>query len=152
VGRSGIKLSERWKEGARTLFGILSGEFPNLMQISLVQGAFGTNHVHFLTYAGTHIAWMINECLNAGIVTIEPTPEAEEEWLLKLYGTVPAGAQDYTARCTPGYMNREQATPGPEAARNLLWVGSCVGYGQQLELFRLAGDLPGTKVVKAGAK
>jgi hypothetical protein len=67
---------------------------------------------------------------------------------MKLYGTVPAGAQDYTARCTPSYMNREQGEMDPSAARNLLWVGSCVGYGEQLRMWREAGDMPGAKLVK----
>jgi cation diffusion facilitator CzcD-associated flavoprotein CzcO len=151
VGRSGLKLSERWKNGAYTIHGILSAEFPNLMQVSIVQGAFGTNHVHFLTYAGRHIAWTIAHCLAEDVATIEPTAEAEEEWLMKLYGTVPAGAQAYTASCTPGYMNKEQEEMSPAAARNLLWMGSCVGYGNQLEEWRKS-NLPGAKVVKAGSR
>jgi cyclohexanone monooxygenase len=150
VGRNDLKLSERWKNGAYTMHGIFSGEFPNLMQISLVQGAFGTNHVHFLTYAGTHIAWTIGRCLERGIATIEPTPEAEEEWLMKLYGTIPAGGQDYIARCTPGYQNGEQAEMQASAARNLLWIGSCVGYGRELEEWRALGSMPGAKIVKVG--
>jgi len=148
VGRAGLKLSERWADGAYSLHGILSAEFPNLMQISIVQGAYGTNHVHFLTYAGQNIAWTIAQCLGRDVVSIEPTNEAEEAWLMKLYGTVPAGAQVYTEACTPSYANGEQAEMTAAAARNLLWVGSCVGYGEQLEQWRDAG-MPGVTLVTA---
>lgn len=128
----------------------LLGGVPQLDADQPRAGAFGTNGTSTSspTPAPTSRG-LIAQCLERGIATIEPTPEAEEEWLMKLYGTVPAGGQDYTARCTPGYQNGEQAEAPASAACNLLWIGSCVGYGQQLEQWRAAGDMPGVTLVKA---
>lgn len=146
-GRNGVALSERWHDGAHTLHGILSGEFPNLMMISLVQAGFGTNFLHFLSESAKHVAWLVDTCAQRGIATIEAVPEAEEEWLGVLYGAA-AGAADYSATCTPGYYNSEQ-NPTAKAARNLVYAGSLMDYAGYLERWRDAGDLPGARITTA---
>ena len=148
-GRNGIALSERWSDGAHTLHGILSGEFPNLMMISLVQAGFGTNFLHFLSESAKHVAWLITTCEMDGITSIEATPEAEEEWLGVLYGAA-AGAADYSATCTPGYYNSEQQY-NEKAARNLVYAGSLVDYAQYLVRWRQEGEFSGAKVVRSTA-
>jgi cation diffusion facilitator CzcD-associated flavoprotein CzcO len=148
-GRGGVTLSERWSDGAHTLHGILSAEFPNLMMISLVQAGFGTNFLHFLSESAKHVAWLIATCEEQGVVTIEATPEAEEEWLGVLYSAA-AGAAGYSAHCTPGYYNSEQSHDA-KSARNLVYAGSLMDYAQYLVRWREAGDMPGAKVVRADA-
>jgi cation diffusion facilitator CzcD-associated flavoprotein CzcO len=150
VGRDGLAMSERWAEGARTLHGVLQGDFPNFMIISLVQAGFGTNFVHFLAGSAAHCAAIVAACRDQGIETIEATPEAEEDWLMVLYGAA-GGAAGYFQTCTPSYYNSEQQEPDAKAARNLVYAGSVLDYLGHLERWREAGDLPGTKVVKAGA-
>jgi cation diffusion facilitator CzcD-associated flavoprotein CzcO len=145
-GRDGVALSERWADGAHTLHGILSGEFPNLMMISLVQAGFGTNFLHFLSESAKHVAWLIATCEQQRIVTIEATPAAEEEWLGVLYGAA-AGAAGYSATCTPGYYNSEQSHDA-KSARNLVYAGSLMDYAEYLVRWRAAGDFAGTKVVR----
>jgi cation diffusion facilitator CzcD-associated flavoprotein CzcO len=145
-GRNGIALSERWSDGAHTLHGILSAEFPNLMMISLVQAGFGTNFLHFLSESAKHVAWIVATCEEQGIVTIEATPEAEEEWLGVLYDAA-AGAAGYSAHCTPGYYNSEQSHDA-KSARNLVYAGSLMDYAEYLVRWRDAGDMSGTKVVR----
>jgi cation diffusion facilitator CzcD-associated flavoprotein CzcO len=145
-GRDGVALSERWADGAHTLHGILSGEFPNLMMISLVQAGFGTNFLHFLSESARHVAWLIATCEQQRIVTIEATPAAEEEWLGVLYGAA-AGAAGYSATCTPGYYNSEQSHDA-KSARNLVYAGSLMDYAEYLVRWRAAGDFAGTKVVR----
>jgi cation diffusion facilitator CzcD-associated flavoprotein CzcO len=145
-GRDGVALSERWADGAHTLHGILSGEFPNLMMISLVQAGFGTNFLHFLSESAKHVAWLIATCEQQRIVTIEATPDAEEEWLGVLYGAA-AGAAGYSATCTPGYYNSEQSHDA-KSARNLVYAGSLMDYAEYLVRWRAAGDFAGTKVVR----
>ena len=49
VGRHGVKLSDRWANGAHTLHGIFSAEFPNMLVAHVVQGGFGLNFVHYLS-------------------------------------------------------------------------------------------------------
>ena len=106
VGRDGIALSKRWSDGPHTLHGILSGGFPNLLIISLVQAGFGTNFVHFLAKSAEHVAEIIATCRDRKIATIESMPDAEEEWLGVLY-SVAGGAARYAGSCTPSYYNGE---------------------------------------------
>jgi cation diffusion facilitator CzcD-associated flavoprotein CzcO len=146
-GRGGIALSARWSDGAHTLHGILSAEFPNLMMISLVQAGFGTNFLHFLSESAKHVAWLIATCEEREVATIEATPDAEEEWLAVLYDAA-AGAAGYSAHCTPGYYNSEQSHDA-KSARNLVYAGSLMDYAQYLVRWREAGDMPGAKVERA---
>jgi cation diffusion facilitator CzcD-associated flavoprotein CzcO len=143
-GRDGVRLSERWHDGAHTLHGILSAGFPNLLMISLVQAGFGTNFLHFLATSAEHVAWLVTTCEREGIDTVEATPEAEEAWLGVLYGAA-AGAADYSATCTPGYYNAEQA-PDAKMARNLVYAGSLLDYAGHLERWRDACGLEGPDV------
>ena len=71
VGRDGIRLSERWAEGAHTLHGVLASGFPNMLLIGLVQGGFGTNFSHLLSESAKHVAHILEACIEQGIVSIE---------------------------------------------------------------------------------
>lgn len=144
-GRGGVAMSERWNDGAHTLHGILSAEFPNLLMISLIQAGFGTNFLHFLSKSAEHVAWTIATCEERGIATIEATPEAEEEWLQLLLG-VAMGIAGYSTSCTPGYYNAEQGRD-TKAARNLVYTGSLLEYAGYLQRWREEGDLSGARVV-----
>ncbi len=141
-------MSERWSEGARTMHGVLQGDFPNLMLISLVQAGFGTNFVHFLAGSAAHCASIVATCKDMGIETIEATPEAEEDWLMTLYGAA-AGPAEYVAICTPSFYNSELQEPDAKAARNLVYAGSVIDYLGHLERWRAEGQLAGTVTTKA---
>ena len=146
-GRNGIAMSERWHDGAHTLHGVLSAEFPNMLTISIVQAGFGTNFLHFLSESANHVAWIISECMEQGITTIEATPEAEEEWhgtLMRVAGQI-AG---YSMSCTPGYYNGEQGN-NPKARRNLTYTGSLIDYVGYLERRRAEDGFPGTRTTTA---
>jgi cation diffusion facilitator CzcD-associated flavoprotein CzcO len=147
IGRDGLSLSKRWAEGARTMHGVLQADFPNLMLISLTQGGFGTNFAHFLAGNAAHCAAIVATCRDQGIETIEATPEAEEDWLMVLYGAAGSAAV-YAATCTPSFYNSEQQAPDAKAARNLVYAGSLLDYLGHLDRWREAGDLAGTKILK----
>ena len=147
-GRDGVSMSESWAEGPHTLHGVLSHDFPNLMMISTVQGAFGTNFAHYLTETSRHVAELIQACEDEGIATIEASPEAEEEWF-NLLMTMVGGLAVYNASCTPGYLNGEQGQGDMKAARNSPYMGSMLDYARLLKAWRDAGGLVGAEVVKA---
>jgi cyclohexanone monooxygenase len=147
-GRNGVSMSQRWHDGAHTLHGVLSAEFPNMMMISLVQAGFGTNFLHFLSESARHVAWLIATCGEQGVTTIEATPEAEEEWLGILLGVANQIA-DYSRSCTPGYYNGEQGE-NPKAARNLVYTGSLMDYAGYLERWRDQEGFPGARVARGG--
>ena len=149
TGRDGLKLSERFADGGHTLHGILTAEFPNMMIVSTMQAGFGVNFVHFLSRSTEHIAWLIDTCITEGIDAIEPTTEAEDAWLMELFG-VAAGMADYTLTCTPGYYNAEGVVT-EEGARNVTYRGNLNGYIAYLDRWRESGDFPGATVVRAGS-
>ncbi len=144
VGRDGVSMSERWHDGAHTLHGVLSAEFPNMCMISIVQAGFGTNFLHFLSESANHVSWIISSCIEQGIRTIEATPEAEEEWHGVLIGEAMKIA-GYSISCTPGYYNSEQGS-NPKARRNLTYTGSLVDYVDHLERWRDQPGFPGARV------
>ncbi|MEQ8839571.1 MAG: NAD(P)/FAD-dependent oxidoreductase [Acidimicrobiales bacterium] len=146
VGRNGITLGERWSDGAHTLHGVLSADFPNLLVISTVQAGFGTNFVHFLSESAKHVAWIVATCEEEGITSIEATPEAEDEWLDVLYG-VAMGLAEYSLTCTPGYYNSEGSFTA-EGARNLVYPGSLMHYAGYLERWRDEGEMAGTRITR----
>lgn len=148
-GRGGVAMSDRWSDGAHTLHGILSAEFPNLLMISLIQAGFGTNFLHFLSKSAEHVAWLISTCIDEDITSIEATPEAEEEWLQLLLG-VASGIAGYSMSCTPGYYNSEQGHDA-KAARNLVYTGSLMDYADHLARWRELEGFPGTRVERADA-
>jgi len=138
TGSGGVKLSERWAEGAHTLHGVLASGFPNMLLISLVQGGFGTNFSHLLSESAKHV----------GIVVIEPEEAAEEEWLSVLLAAGMGGARYFMA-CTPSFYNSEQQAIDSRAARNLTYTGSLLDYVGYLERWREDPDFAGVKVQRA---
>jgi len=142
-GRGGVRLSEKWAAGPRTLHGVFAGDFPNWFMMSTIQGSFGTNYVHFLRESARHIAWLVQTCDERGINSIEASTEAEEEWLMTLYGRL-GRFGDYSAVCTPSYYNNEQTEPDEAAARGVIFVGAVQDWAAVLEGWRADGSLAGT--------
>lgn len=127
AGRDGRMLLEVWRHGPRTLHGFYSNGFPNLFQLGVFQNANSLNFVHILQEQARHIAEVISRAEHERARWVEPTPEAEEEWVR----TVLATARDvraFQAECTPGYYNAEGTksltgmmySPGPVAFHRLL--------------------------------
>ncbi|MEO6987258.1 MAG: NAD(P)/FAD-dependent oxidoreductase [Aquihabitans sp.] len=147
VGRGGVKLSERWADGAHTLHGVLTNGFPNLLVCHFIQAGFGLNFHHYLSELTAHLVAIVATADREGITSIEATVEAEDEWLAKLW-EAGKGFGRYSAGCTPGYSNSEGART-MEAARNVVHPGNLMRYAEHLERWREAGDMPGTTVVRS---
>ena len=58
VGRNGLKLSDKWADGIRTLHGLHSHGFPNLFVISNAQAGFTTNFPHAMDEQAQHITYI----------------------------------------------------------------------------------------------
>jgi cyclohexanone monooxygenase len=145
VGRDGVSLSDAWSEGPATLHGIFTRGFPNLLMLSTVQGFQAVNFVHPITDVSAHVVSVIKRCVDEGITTLEPTPEAQEAWFWVLMGTVEGYAR-YNMSCTPGYLNNEGAAGDMKAARGSTYLGSALDMLDILAQWREAGDLAGLEL------
>ena len=111
TGANGTKLSVKWRNGLRTLHGLHSRDFPNLMFIQSGQAAFTTNFPHYMDEQAQHIGYIIKTCKERGIKTVQPTPEAEDAWVEEII-ELSRISDSFQEACTPGYYNNEgQANP-----------------------------------------
>lgn len=79
-GRGGDTLAERWKDGPDGYLGIAETGFPNFFMILGPNGPF-TNLPPSIETQVEWISDMIKYAEDNGVATIDPKPEAEEEWL-----------------------------------------------------------------------
>ncbi len=143
AGRGGVRLSEYWTDGMRTLHGNHVHGFPNLFINQMTQGANLISNVpHNLTEGGRTIAMTIRHALDQGASQVEVTAEAEQAWLdLLLSG--PGRMLGANNNCTPGYYNNE-GQPGGEGAS--LFVGYPAGamaFFQYIAGWRSSGEFTG---------
>jgi cyclohexanone monooxygenase len=145
TGRGGVKLSEHWAEGMRTLHGIHVHGFPNAFLVQPTQGAnLISNIPHNLTESGRTIATVVASALERGCTEVEGHEEAEDAWVALLLTGV--GRMLGSPDCTPGYYNNEGHDPGPRARLN---VGHPEGADGVLPLHRRVaahGDVRGPLV------
>jgi cation diffusion facilitator CzcD-associated flavoprotein CzcO len=142
TGRDGLRLSEYWGEGMRTLHGIHVHGFPNVFIVQPTQGANLISNVpHNLTESGRTIATIVRHALDHGHREVEVTKEAEDAWIdLLLSGP---GSMIGSPDCTPGYYNNEGQDAGP--ARQL-FVGYPLGamaYFRYIDEWRSSGRFDG---------
>ena len=149
IGRGGRKLSEHWREGARTLFGIQTNGFPNFFLMTLVQSGVGINYVHIATEQTRHFAEVIDECLKKGISSIDVSQEAQDEWVEKVLTAAEEGGRNaFLESCTPSHYNHE-GKKADSARLNDLYAAGPSAYVKMLEAWRADGSMPGMKVVPA---
>jgi cyclohexanone monooxygenase len=140
VGRGGQSLSESWTEGPATLHGVLTRGFPNLLMISTVQGGQNVNFLYTITETARHVAAVVTACRDTGVRAIEPTVEAQEDWLETIMGGIEQTWR-YQVTCTPGYLNNEGGGD-LRTARAAAYMGSALDFVATLEAWRNAG-MPG---------
>jgi len=145
-GRGGQSLSEAWGDGPSTLHGVMTDGYPNMLMISTVQGGQSVNFLYTITETAQHVAWIINHCVTAGITTIEPDPDAEEQWLASIMEGLDQTWR-YQVTCTPGYLNNE-GQGDLKSARAAAYMKSALEYADILDGWRRAG-LPGTRTSTA---
>jgi cyclohexanone monooxygenase len=143
TGKHGVKLSDYWADGMRSLHGIHVHGFPNVFVVGFAQGAnLISNIPHNLSEAGITIASIIDHADKIGADQVEVTAEAEEAWLAKLQsgGRTFGGDQS----CTPGYYNNEgqDAAAGAQLA-SLGYPEGPVAYFDYIDRWRESGDFDG---------
>ena len=141
TGRDGIKLSEYWEKGMRTLHGINVHHFPNKFRVQPTQAANSTANVpHNIVESAQTIALTIKHALDNGYQTVEPTQEAQDAWLALL-----ANSPQMLANldCTPGYYNNEGQPLPEEAGAYVGHPGGAMAYFRYIEQWRDSGQFEG---------
>ena len=96
-----------------------------------------------------HIAYVIAETQRRGATTVEPTEEAQDEWVDVING-FHVGGLSFLETCTPGYYNNEGAPRGGSAFFGAYTPG-INAFNQLLEEWRERGDLAGMELRAAPA-
>ncbi|MGH7966825.1 MAG: monooxygenase, partial [Candidatus Binatia bacterium] len=104
-GRDGVSLSDYWTKGMRTFHGFLSHGFPNCFHMGLTQTGLSPSFVYIADGQATHVVHLITQVNARNVKSIEPTPEAEAEWVELV--SRPTALTAYQNACTPGYYNGE---------------------------------------------
>ena len=80
-GRNGLQLRDKWKERTKSYLGMTINGFPNLFMVYGPMGPF-TNQPPVHEFQINWIADAIKYTLDSGAATIEPTAEAENQWMV----------------------------------------------------------------------
>jgi len=143
TGSDGVKLSDYWENGMRSLHGIHVHNFPNVFVVGPAQGAnLISNIPHNLTEAGITIASIIDHAEQVGAEQIEVPADVEAAWLQRLEDGGRSFGGDQT--CTPGYYNNEgqEARPGAQIT-SLGFPEGPVAYFDYIKRWRESGDFEG---------
>ncbi|WP_439815994.1 flavin-containing monooxygenase [Zavarzinia sp. CC-PAN008] len=145
LGRGGRSLTDKWHNGAETLHSMFSRGFPNLFVLSSLQSGQSANFQHMLDVKARHLAWIVAEADKRGIATMEPTAEAEQDWVDKIV-KLAIGRRPYLEECTPGYYNNEGGELDMRVAKNNQYWRGPVQFVKLLDRWRADGTLPGMDV------
>jgi cyclohexanone monooxygenase len=108
-GRGGVKLTDHWRAGVRTLHGLTTDEFPNCFILGgNQQSASAVNAVHLLDEQAQHVAYILRTMRERGISRVEPTAQAVDAYVHVIRSSPANDALvDFYHDCTPGYYNLE---------------------------------------------
>ena len=141
TGVGGLPLDRKWENGLSTLHGMHTRGFPNCFVISQAQAGMSPNFPHMISEQALHIAHIVERCLDKGVATVEPTEEAESNWV----GTIVEGAvarSKILENCTPGYYNNE-GRGSAAGARSATFAAGPLAFADLLRRWREEGDFAG---------
>ena len=105
IGRDGQTLTDYWSGGMKTLHGLSSHGFPNCFHLGVTQNTLTPNFPHMLEEQAGYVADVVRQARLRQAASVEPTAEAESEWLKVV--SAPSANAAFLAECTPGYYNGE---------------------------------------------
>jgi cation diffusion facilitator CzcD-associated flavoprotein CzcO len=144
IGKGGVKLSDKWADGIRSLHGLQTRGFPNLFIISNAQAAFTTNFPHAMDESAQHIGYIVNQCLSGNISSVEPSEEAEEAWVQEIISLARL-SESYQASCTPGYYNNE-GKPNRRSVQNASYGKGPDPFFKRMKAWREEGGMEGLEL------
>ena len=149
IGRSGLRLSEKWAGGMSTFHGYASRGFPNCFFMGMTQTGFTANFTHMLREQAEHIAFIVRRALDRDIASLEPEAAAEDDWVAAIKSLARVG-QRYYAECTPGYYNNEGRVGEEGGFLSGQYGGGPMAFFQLLREWRAADRFAGLEVQAGG--
>ena len=140
-GRGGVRLSDKWATGLKTLHGLHSRGFPNVFFMSTAQAGFTTNFPHAMDESAHHMRYIIQRCLEEGVTAIEPSQVAEDAWVQEIIG-LSRISESFQADCTPGYYNNE-GHPNPTSTQHSAYGKGPIPFFQRMAAWREEGSMAG---------
>lgn len=147
IGRNGVTLTDRWRDGVRTFQGLCANGFPNCFIESIAQAGLTVNFPYLLDIQATHAAWIIAWALENGADEIEVSEAAEAAWVDMVVQRSSASA-DRASTCTPGYYNREGRADA-KTRQGSFFFGGPTEYADILSGWRSDGELNGFEIRRA---
>ena len=141
-GRGGKSLTEYWAGGMKTLHGFCSAGFPNCFHMGITQNALTANFPHMLEEQSRHITELILHAKAQEARCIEPTPEAEAEWVATIKEKA-MNNRDFLEACTPGYYNNEGKPEKGFGLAGELYGGGPVEFHELIRRWRQDGEMKG---------
>ncbi len=142
VGRDGVRLSDKWDKGMRTLHGLQTHGFPNCFFLGYTQSGVSPNYTHTAEERARHLAYLIGKWVERNATTIEATQEAEEEWLQTMNESS-VNAKAFYADCTPSYLSSEGDRDNPHGMLSTNFGGKPVEFFDMLSKWRADDQLDG---------
>jgi cation diffusion facilitator CzcD-associated flavoprotein CzcO len=141
-GRGGKSLSEHWAGGLKTLHGFYSAGFPNCFHMGITQNAFTANFPHMLDEQAHHITELIQCAKSHEARCIEPSAEAEAEWVTTIRAKAINNLK-FLTECTPGYYNNEGMPQQGSGLAGETYGGGPIEFFDLIRKWRTDGRMKG---------
>jgi len=146
VGRDSVVLSDKWANGPKTLFGMMSRSFPNMFisPCPFQQSVVTANFTLATTAFALHVAETVALLEERGVAAFEVSEAAETDWCNKILETR-IDSSPIMSLCPPSRINNEGDPAGiPALAGNYgPGMGDFFGFDALLAEWRAKGDLEG---------
>ena len=150
IGRGGVRLAEKWADGAASLFGMLSRGFPNMfvMPAPAQQAVVTVNYTQLAVLGGEFVGGTVRLLEEQGVAAFDVAADAEESWGQKIVESFVDGSR-VMAACTPSRINNEghPELMNPRNGNYGRGLGDFFAYRELLEGWLDDGGLDGLEVV-----
>ena len=146
IGKNGLRLSEKWKAGIRTLHSFHVQGFPNLFVVGHAQGSYTTSYTHSYDIKAQHLSYIIGECQKKEAREVEASLEAEQAWVDEII-RVHRNQEKFNAECTPGYYNNE-GHPSDTFVLNSAYGKGPIPFFKIIQAWRKEGSMKGLVLKK----
>lgn len=149
IGRDGISIAQRWKDGPETLHGMMTRGFPNLFLITSPgqQGVVTVNLTHAYTESAIHIGETIRALEASGVRWFDVSEEAQAAWTKEIVDAW-RDNREFMAACTPSRLNFQghPEMANPRAGNYKGGYGDVFAYRELLAAWRATGKFPGLEI------